>query len=398
MQNTTRSARGSHANLFNSVAHLCSGGTRTSLAVAVSVLSFSLACPAAATPLKDGFAGAPAGAPQMPGLLSSYPVRPAWHVAGVDYAAGVPAGTVLKDPATLNLPGVSVNLARHVATVTGAGVVLNGYDFSLEGGWNVYVEGANDIIENCNFKVGINNQVPIQGSTSATNLSVLRSTIDGGGLGVVGNPGAVWSLISYIGNGLTARHNWLKFAPQHIIEFSGGTLIEKYNLINNMGYAPGAHPNAVQFCGGSAKNSVISYNTIYNPQPDGSGYPKMNNEDLQVEGQCTGTVLNTSMTNNVVIATAGAALTSSYLVAVRQDGGSNLVNGVNVQSNFLDSSGAYGPFYPPSGTNLVFANNMNLVTGKPLTEPAGTSQTPALRAGTNALAAHLWAGIDGGTD
>ena len=34
----------------------------------------------------------------------SYRTRPAWNVAGVDYPVGIPAGTVLKDPATATLP------------------------------------------------------------------------------------------------------------------------------------------------------------------------------------------------------------------------------------------------------------------------------------------------------
>jgi hypothetical protein len=326
----------------------------------------------------------------MPGLLAAYPTRPSWQVAGVDFAVGVPPGTALKDPATLSLPGVSVSTSQHEIYVTGSGVVLDGYDFSLEGGWNVYVEGSNDVIRDSNFKVGINNLVPIQGSSSAINLRVAHSTIDGGGLGVVGNPGAIWSLISYDGTGLVARHNWLKNAPQHIIEVRGGRLVEKFNLINNMGYAPAAHPNAVQFCGGVAASSVISYNTIYNPQPGSNGYPNMDNEDLQVEGQCSGTVLNTTMTNNVVIAAGGSALTSSYLVAVRQDAGGNVVNGVKVESNYLDASGAYGPFYPPSGSNLVFANNVNLKTGTQLTEPNGTEGQMASHAPAR------WAGLVGG--
>jgi hypothetical protein len=46
----------------------------------------------------DGLANAPAGAPQVPMLLSGYLVRP-WNVAGVDYGVGILRGMVLKDPA-----------------------------------------------------------------------------------------------------------------------------------------------------------------------------------------------------------------------------------------------------------------------------------------------------------
>ncbi len=394
---------GEHA-LRGHQASMTSGRVRrrpTSQAVAISVLALAmagtaLANPAGAKASETGRALNPrAGTPQFPTLLAAYPARPSWRVAGVDYQVGTPSGTVLKDPLTLKLPGVSVNVSQHTVVVTGAAVVLDGYDFSLEGGWNVYVEGANDVIQNSNFKVGVNNLVPIQGAAGASNLSIAHTTIDGGGLGVVGNPGAIWSLISYLGNGLNANHNWLKYAPQHIIEVRGGRLVEKRNLINNLGYAPGAHPNAVQFCGGVSSSSVVSYNTIYNPQPV-NGYPNMNNEDLQVEGQCSGTVLNTTMTNNVVIAVGGSSMTSSYLVAVRQDPGGNVVSGVKVESNYLDASGAYGPFYPPSGSNLVFANNIDLKTGTPLTEPGAKTPNSAARIAVGREAAALWLGLNSG--
>ena len=83
----------------------------------------------------DGSAGAPAGAPQLPSLLSGYAARPPWQVAGVDYAVGVPSGMTLKDPATINMAGVSVNAASHLIVMSGNNVTLSGYDFSLEGGW-----------------------------------------------------------------------------------------------------------------------------------------------------------------------------------------------------------------------------------------------------------------------
>src|SRR5262249_23644154 len=46
----------------------------------------------------DGLVNASAGSAQYPQALNAYFLRAPWHVAGVDYAVGVPAGTVLKDP------------------------------------------------------------------------------------------------------------------------------------------------------------------------------------------------------------------------------------------------------------------------------------------------------------
>ncbi len=194
----------------------------------------------------DGAANAPAGTPQLPNLLSDYALRPPWKVAGVDYAVGVPRGTALKDPTTISMPGVSIDTTRHIIFVTGSNVTLDGYDFSLHGGWSVYIErGRSDtVIENSKFLVGANNLVPIAAESGAGKLTVEYCTIDGGGFGVAGNPGAIYTLISYNGSGgLTVEYDWLKNAPQHIIEFRNGTLIDQYNLIQNAGYFVGAHVN-----------------------------------------------------------------------------------------------------------------------------------------------------------
>ena len=70
----------------------------------------------------DGSAGAPAGTPQFANILNGYAARPAWEVAGVDYAVGIKAGTVLKDPATIHIAGVTVDQGAQQVVVTGANV------------------------------------------------------------------------------------------------------------------------------------------------------------------------------------------------------------------------------------------------------------------------------------
>ena len=72
-------------------------------------------------------------------------MRPSWKVAGVDYAVGIQAGTVLKDPTTISMAGASVNTSTHTVTLNGNDITLSGYDFSLNGGWNVDVIGGNNI-------------------------------------------------------------------------------------------------------------------------------------------------------------------------------------------------------------------------------------------------------------
>ncbi len=169
--------------------------------------------------------------------------------------------------------------------------------------------------------------------------------------------------------GLTVEYDWLKNAPQHIIEFRNGTLIDQYNLIQNAGYAVGAHVNDVQFNGSVSDGSVIGFNTVFNPQPV-NGYP-IPGEGIQVEAQLGSTITHTRVENNTIIAT-GPSLTASYLIVIRQDAGTNVIDGVDIHGNYLDTTGAYGPFYPPTGSNVTFTDNWNMVTGSqfPSSPPA----------------------------
>ena len=145
----------------------------------------------------DGKKGAPVRAAQYPTLLDKYRSRPPWNVAGVDYAVGYAAGTVLKDPMTAALPaGVKRDSAHHVFLITGNNVVLSGWNFSLEGGWQVLATNANNpIIENNYFKIGANGLQPInlfgvpngytgQGATIVNNV-IDGNNVDIGGLGLI---------------------------------------------------------------------------------------------------------------------------------------------------------------------------------------------------------------------
>jgi hypothetical protein len=116
-------------------------GQTSSPATAVADTQGSVSAPATVnlmvSPSSSGSGGSGGGAPgaQLPNLFAGYAVRPSWQVAGVDYSLGVPSSTTLKDPTAISMRGVSVNATSHVITVYGGGVVLNGYDFSLNGGW-----------------------------------------------------------------------------------------------------------------------------------------------------------------------------------------------------------------------------------------------------------------------
>ena len=346
--------------------HNCEPGkaqTVAGAAVSLVLLSGVLGHAAAEPPIRvdDGAAGAPAGKPLLPTLLSHYAVRPPWKVAGVDYAVGVPAGTTLQDPATIAIGGVSVDAAKHSVVVSGSNVTLSGYDFGRAGGWGIYVDekATNTVIRNCNFLVGANNVVPVNAGAGSGNLTILNNTFD-----ATSNSGDVWALVNYNGSGrFVAEYNSFLNAPDDAIDFGPGTMttVVEFNVFQNLGTDPQAHADAVQYTGTTATNSVISFNTVYQSHPSG-------NQGLQIEAQNGSSITKTWVQNNVIV--ARGARTMSYSIFVGADPGPNTLDGVVVANNYIDFSGAYGPFYKPSGSHLTYSGNVDMTRGELLASPA----------------------------
>src|SRR3974390_289158 len=224
--------------------------------------------------LGDGSANAPAGTPEFATLLSNYTVRPSWYVAGVDYYVGVPSGTVLKNPTSISMAGVAVDSTNHVITISGSNVTLNGYDFSLNGGWGIVVTNlANNVtIENSNFKVGANNLIPID-ATLAGSINVLYNTFDGGG-----TQGHDPNQMIGVGGLATIEYNHFTNIANDVIDIEnvpGGAAVQgatvQYNLADSINIG-NYHSNFLQTyaAGGSSGNHtinslIVQYNTYYEP-------------------------------------------------------------------------------------------------------------------------------------
>ncbi len=219
----------------------------------------------------DGSVLAPAGPPQLPNLLSGYPTRPPWKVAGVDYAVGPPLGAILSDPIAISAPGVSLDETRHLIRINGNHVTLSGYDFSREGGWGIYVDGNDAVVRNCKFAAGPNYGTNawyfIWTSKSATNLKVENCILDGNGRTYQNMSG----LVSFAGSGtFTVQYDLMENSPQHFVEMTNSgaaTLIDQYNVFMNGAFYSGTgatpHENMTQFNGaGATDNSVIQFNTM----------------------------------------------------------------------------------------------------------------------------------------
>jgi hypothetical protein len=331
--------------------------------VSMALLSGALRHAAAEPPhrFEDGSAAAPAGDPLLPGILLHYAARPPWKVAGVDYAVGVPAGTHLLDPATIAIEGVAVDATNHTIVVSGNNVTISGYEFGRSGGWGIHVDAkaANTVVKNCNFLVGDNHLVPINAGAGSGNLTILDNTFN-----AANNSGAVWALVNYNGSGrFVAEYNTFENSPDDAIDFGAGTMttVVEYNVFENLGTDPQAHADAVQYVGVTSNNSVISFNTVYQANPSG-------NQGLQIEAQNGSTITNTLVENNVIVAKGGAR-TMSFSIFVGAASGPNTIDGAVVANNYIDFSGAYGPFYKPTGSHLTYTGNVDMIGGRLLPGP-----------------------------
>ena len=306
--------------------------------------------------LGDGSANAPSGAPQMPSLLSSYAVRPAWNVAGVDYAVGVPSGITLLDPLTGALPaGVSRDATNHIFTISGNNVTLSGWNFSLEGGWEVQVVGNNDTIENNYFKIGANAVDPINtGGSDINSVTIVNNIIDGSGIKPSLNVGLIWLLDHGTS---TIEYNLIENAYTTAIQESpsgstgsvsqAGQIIQ-YNVIANTGlgyYIDGSHGDFVQDFGVATSgtqdfnNIQINYNTLIenNPNTFGQGL-----SIVTAAGNVNTYALQESVQNNTVVlsATGGIAYGMGIIDTTWLNGTATFAN------NYLDPTGAlYGPYF-----------------------------------------------------
>ncbi|MGH9827212.1 MAG: hypothetical protein ACREDR_28625, partial [Blastocatellia bacterium] len=235
----------------------------------------------------------PVGA-QHPTLLQGYALRPSFNVAGVDYAVGVPAGTVLTDWQALSGPGITVRADAsppYVRVDNTSNVVISGVDFSLHGGaYLFFVNSPSPTVMSSKFGGTNLILIPagvIDADSASPNLTVTHSTMGGGGLAIFGatTPWTESGLINNTGGGTTTlTYNWLKNIPQHVLEENQQTpihaiVIYRNNLVEQAGWGPGAHLNYLQFSYGAIDSVDVEYNTFYNtPHVASSG------ESLQFYG------------------------------------------------------------------------------------------------------------------
>ena len=232
----------------------------------------------------DGFTNRPAGvAAQYPTLLNGL-TRPAWNVPGVDYGVGYPAAfgttTLWKLPGTgantangtrtATPAGCSLNQSTHNFTVSGSGMVLDGWDFSVDGGWHVDVTGTNCVVQNCNFRTGTNLLDMFDMSSGIVQYCVFdgNSTLTSNGPNGPFGP----TSLNLGGGSCSVFYCWIKNSVWDHMDLHGNgsnNYTIRFNLLDNGGR--GADPNAhndwvqtySQFSGDPGYgNIVVEFNTM----------------------------------------------------------------------------------------------------------------------------------------
>lgn len=309
----------------------------------------------------DGCPGAPAGAAQVPALLSSYAVRPPWNVAGVDYRTGPPTGTVLVDPATISMTGVTVNTGTHTVTITGNNVTLSGYNFGLANGWTVNVNGVNDTIQNSLFTVGSNHGslgITLNVNPAASNFSFLANEVNGANIPVTVQQGFTLGFQST--GTLTIQYNYLHNSGGDMVEIQDGTWTNqkiRYNYFENIGYQTD-HSDTVQWCGSILNAGDMAFNTFNNPSTtqslSGEGLLVLNSECGPPIISQTSNIQNVTVRNNTLIS-KGPNDDFDVGQTITQDAGTALGDHNATYNNYADPTGVNNftgsPWFPMTSFN-----------------------------------------------
>ena len=323
----------------------------------------SVTAAAPAGQLGDGSAMAPAGTPQLPNLLNGYAVRPPWKVAGVDYAVGIPAGTVLKNPTTINMTGVSIN--GNVIYITGNNVTLDGYDFSLNGGYSVVVEGANDTVKDLNFAIGSSSQGSVGMTSTASNFTFEYNVMNGNGSTFGINQSELLNLGANSGQ-TTVEYNLIENAAQHAISIgnssinNAGSFIIAYNVVEGVCDAPGAHGDLLQIEAGTFINAQVIFNTVYENNPPAS------TQGWMLEGNTGQTWIDSgTVAYNTTIALGATSAGGPDLGPFTGITPSTANPGtVSVNNNYFDPTSMTTLVRDRSVPRLsICANNRNMITG-----------------------------------
>lgn len=324
----------------------------------------------------DGKAAAPAGTGQFPTLLSGYVARASWCVAGVDYAVGF-ASFPTKTPGVTSPPaGMTCTSATHTCTTDNSGVTVDGWDFSVGGGWALTI-GNGTTVQNSNFVVGANALPPItSGGSSVTGFTIQNNVIDGAGIQTSPNVGVT----EIFGGGTQVyQYNYIKNAFAVLLQggatAAGTSLTIKYNILANAGQGAqccAQHGDLLQlfgngnFAAGNYSTLIVDYNLLLANVASAAGQGL---SVLSAAGNTNNSATSLDASNNTAILTQafGGGIANGFAII-----DTTWLNGSGtMQNNFVDCTACF-----PSTTSWAFVGQLN---------GCGTATTNAATAAGNAI-------------
>lgn len=230
----------------------------------------------------DGSANAASGTAQRPNLwtdLADVHYPPPWKLPGVNYRAGPSSTqtytTIGVDP---DPTGWTRNDTLKLLTSNTAGATLDGWDFTVDGGWQLNVNHDGCSVTNCKFKVGSRKQTMI--IVGGVNTFTGRYNHFDGNKSPSGDfDGAI---NCYANDAVTWEYNWVQNAFIDAIQIASGggtsTFKHRFNFYDNLGYGTGLrrdgtfarpdhpedpiHPDAAQVYSTTVHDFEDSYNLV----------------------------------------------------------------------------------------------------------------------------------------
>lgn len=363
----------------------------------------------------DGFSGAPVATIQFPTLFSgnaAYTSPPTFCVPGVGYAVGIPSATVLADPVPSgNTPAAGLtavgctypNPPNHVLQCSTASQTIQGWDFSLHGGWTVLLAATNLTLQNNNFVVGANARPPIflDNSITSGTTTIKNNFIDGAKL----SPNPAGGMIQGSGGGTSCgnvviEYNFITNYYDQAIQigacssFTTTNVTINFNVFYRGGYGSpsGAHGDMIQLVSSTVGAPVVtafdaSYNLLLFDDPatnwssQGFSIPNSGGNTLRVLGETI--IGNVFLLPQTYLTTGGVCpcrnINDAVLIDQSWMSGTATVNNNYVDPNGIGPGGWYTNGGNPGGGgfsgSVSGSGNKNIRTGAACTV-GGTASCP----------------------
>jgi hypothetical protein len=245
----------------------------------------------------------------------------------------------------------------------------------------VDVNGANDTVRDCLFKVGTNHGAlgdTLDTNPSASNFSFLYNEVDGNNIRVTQQAGYTLGFNS--SGTLTIQWNHFHNSGGDMVEIQQGNWTQqniRYNVFANIGYKTG-HSDTIQWCRSQIAAGHMDFNLIYQTQAGLSG------EGLLVNNsECPGANMrNITIRNNTGISLVNDNF--AFGQTITQDAGAATGGHNTTYDNYVDPTGinnfTRSPWFPVGqyastlGVPSALFNMTDMVTGALIPVPPITAK------------------------